>query len=92
MELSSFQLPSPSLIPSTSGLGIVPAQEEEVRTKRLAEGEAAAERRIERVPATTGVMTSSGSRLNVRTDATWATPLTPVSHQLCPSEIGRAHV
>lgn len=40
-----------------------------MRTKRLMEGWVAAERRMERVPATVGFMTTAGSEENVATVA-----------------------
>jgi hypothetical protein len=48
-----------------------------VRTKRLTEGVLAAERRAVRVPARTGLMTSSGTEENERTEATCTTALVP---------------
>lgn len=59
------------------GIGALAAVEDEVYTKRFTDGVAAAEVRIDLMPAMTSGMTLYGSGSNVRLEATWQTPEHP---------------
>lgn len=59
------------------GIGELAAVEDEVYTKRFMDGVAAAEVRIDLMPAITSGMTLYGSGSKVRLEATWQTPEHP---------------